>query len=87
MNTFQRLTSALFPFRRWLLVVALAGAVTCGLVLLLVPSQLGFALAGPFAIFPWCLMCVARAKAISQSLFFAAGAVVGLAWPALVYFT
>nr|CAS02863.1 putative integron gene cassette protein [uncultured bacterium]CAS03051.1 putative integron gene cassette protein [uncultured bacterium] len=72
---------------RWILALSSAiGFCVTGLTLFLVPSNLGFALAGPLVVFPWCLMSIAFARKLSNQsmLFILFCSAVGLAWPVIV---
>lgn len=86
MTALLQLASTLNARRQAVATVCVVGALVVALCMVLVPSQLGFVLAGPLLICPWALLCIAFAKTPStMSLgFFAALAAVGLAWP-LIY--
>ena len=86
MEKLQSFAKKLRPLR-WILALAvMIGFFATGLTLFLVPSSLGFALAGPLVIVPWCLMSISFARNPSnQSLLFALLCCgVGVAWPAIV---
>lgn len=85
MDTLRRFVARLRPLRWLLALMSLLGLCAVGLILLLVPSQLGFVLAGPLVIAPWCLMSIAYARAPTdqQILFMLCCGTLGLAWPLL----
>lgn len=72
---------------RWIFALsAVLGLCAMGLTLFLVPSNLGFALAGPLVIIPWCLTSISfsRNPTYLSLLFALFGCGVGLVWPAIV---
>lgn len=84
MTSLQQLSSLLFPHRRRLLAISMAGLLICIALFFLARSALGVALAGPLVLLPWGLMCVARSRYAFQSAFFLVLAALGLAWPFIV---
>jgi len=80
----QQLSASLFPYRRWLLAISMAGLLVSVALFFLAPSTLGFAFAGPLVLLPWGLMCVARSKYTVLSAFFLILVALGTAWPFIV---
>ena len=76
--------------------VALAGFAASVALIFSSASTAGFALAGPFGFFPYCLMCIAFSKPpkwlppklfVPGIAFGVFSALIGLAWPFIVLFT
>lgn len=82
MGTLRRLAARLRPLRWLLALLSLLGLCATALMLLFVPSQLGFILAGPLFITPWSLMSIAFARAPTdrQILFASFCVLLGLTW-------
>jgi len=83
MGTLQTIAAKLRARRRLVVAAVAIGAAIVAALMFLVPSQLGFMLAGPLFFFPWCLLCIALARKPSDFAI-AAGlscAALGLAWP------
>ena len=82
MNFLSKLAEKLRSCRFLITIVAVIGLVLTGALIAFVPSQLGFALAGPLVIFPWGLLCIAYARKPPAPVvaFFAVFALCGLAW-------
>lgn len=77
--------SALVRPHRWkLLAAAIAGLAISLALVFTVPSDVGFALMGPWVVVPWGLMCVGSAKNPLQAGFFSAFTLLGAAWPFVV---
>ena len=74
------------PLRWQLTCVAMLGLLVTVLLIFFVRSNIGFALAGPLFIVPWCLMCavVARSPSRLSLMFLAFCCILGLTWPAIV---
>ena len=83
----QSLADALRPHRFAIFAIAILGMLASFAVVFLVPSTLGFVLAGPLAIFPWCLGCLSVSRIPLFSFLFLAMAVLALGWAPLVLFT
>ena len=88
----------LHPVRGYLLATALSGlAVSLAIIFFSSTPAVGFALAGPLVILPWCLMCVAVARPNSPWMphwlyawtvaFYLCGAALGISWPVIVLFS
>jgi hypothetical protein len=84
MASLRQLSASLFPYRRRLLAIAMAGLLVCVALIFLAPSKLGFALAGPLVLLPWGLMCLARSRYTLLSAFFLILVALGIAWPFIV---
>ena len=85
MNFLTQLAAKLKARRALVVIVVLLGMAVTGALIAFVPSKLGFALAGPFVVFPWALLCAAFAHHPSRLslIFLAVFAFLGLAWPLL----
>jgi len=83
MSALDTLTEKLRAKRVWIVVGLLTGMIISGVLIALVPSQIGFVLAGPLVIFPWALLCIASARRPFAPIVFVVYALCGLAWPLL----
>ena len=74
------------PLRWRIACVAMLGLLVTVLLIFFVRSNIGFALAGPLFMVPWCLMCAAMARNPSRIslMFLAFCCLVGFTWPAIV---
>ena len=86
MEKLQIMVVKLHRFRWFIALLAGFGFCATGLTLFFVPSNLGFALAGPLVIVPWSVMSVSFSRNPSDhSLLFALFCIgAGLAWPVIV---
>ena len=83
----QSALPALHRFRREFFVASGVGLLATLALIFLVPSSIGFALAGPLALLPWFLGCAALSQSKIASTFFLAAAVLALFWPIIVLLT
>jgi hypothetical protein len=93
-QAYDSVETTLGVHRWWLLAAAFVGACITAATLVFVPSNLGFALAGPLVGAPWFLFCMGMAlrpgSPSSQALkplsvlFFGMMLLVTLAWPVIV---
>ena len=82
MNSLSKLAEKLRAHRLLIATAVVIGLAATGVLIALVPSQLGFAMAGPLVVFPWGLLCIAFARQPSAAVvaFFAAFSLCGFAW-------
>ena len=85
MNRLEDIAGKLRIHRWRIVLLVLSGMTITAAAMILVPSQLGFVLAGPLVCFPWALLCAAFAHRPSRSslVFLVVFAIAGLAWPLL----